>query len=128
MNTLHLLTTQAANEAVHIAENDMIHITWRHVTLRINVTGMIYLVDFLNGNTRQMNQFEAYGTLDDGYQIWIQDVGLRLSPQDCHRFKQLLVDGLASLRSMGKRGDAAHLPDCLKLTVPVQANNTTFYN
>ncbi|MEM6529440.1 MAG: hypothetical protein AAF653_14180, partial [Chloroflexota bacterium] len=84
----------------------------------INVTGLIYLVDFLDGNERRGTiGFEVYGTPDDGYQIWIQDVGLRLSNTECHMFKQLLADALANLRNIGKTGTAHHLPDFLKLTV-----------
>jgi len=128
MKNLQLLTTQRANETVHIAEDDMIHIMWRHITLRINVTGFIYLVDFLKGEDRRTIGFEAYGTPDDGYQIWIQDAGLRLSTQDCMRFTQLLEDGLNALRQMGKSGKAAHLPDCLKLTVPVEQFSSISHN
>ncbi len=128
MSKLRLLATGTANEAVHIAANDMIHITWRHATLRINVTGLLYLVEFMNGNTRRAIGFDAFGTLDDGYELWIQDIGLRLSPDDAYRFRQLLVDGLQSLRTLGKNGEAAHLPDCLKLTVPAEQTSRIHAN
>jgi len=78
----------------------------------------------LNVGNRRAIGFEAFGTPDDGYQIWIQDVGLRLSRENCERFKQLLVNGLEVLKQMGKSGEANHLPDCLKLTVPVDAHNS----
>lgn len=128
MLKLHLLVKHTSHEAIHIAENDMIYITWRHATLRINVTGFMYLVDFLNGNPRRMVGFDAFGTPDDGYELWVQDVGLRLSPSDAHRFRQLLVNGLDALRDMGKRGDAHHLPDHLKLTIPVEQAGQFSYN
>ncbi|MEO0595448.1 MAG: hypothetical protein AAF126_05005, partial [Chloroflexota bacterium] len=34
----------------------------------------------------------------DGYELWIQDVGLRLSPEDTVRFKDLLSDALLALK------------------------------
>lgn len=123
MSNLQLLTEQSKTAAVHIADDDMIHITWRHVTFRLNATGMIYLVNFLNGEDHRAIGFEAYGSPDDGYQIWIQNIGLRLSTEECRRFTQLLKDGLAALRQRGKTGDACHLPDCLKLTVPLYSAN-----
>lgn len=85
---------------MYIADDDMVHIVWRHVTLRLNVTGLIYLIDFLDGSPRYRNiGFEAYGNMDDGFEIWVQNVGLRLSTDECYQFKQLLVDGLATLRT-----------------------------
>ncbi|MEO1287252.1 MAG: hypothetical protein AAFV93_05750 [Chloroflexota bacterium] len=118
MYKLNMLSKQKENRAIHIADDDMIHITWKHVTIRLNVTGLIYLVEFLNGDDSKATMgFEAYGTLDDGFQIWVLDVGLRLSPVECAEFKQLLEDGLATLRSLGKNDCTCHLPDSLKLTV-----------
>ena len=117
MQNLRVLTMQTTHEALHIADNDMIFITWKHATIRINVTGLIYLVDFLNGDERRRAiGFDVLGTPDDGYQIWIADAGLRLTPDECQRFKQLLEDGLSSLREMGKDASPNDLPDCLKLT------------
>lgn len=119
VQNLRLLTMVNANEAVNIADDDMIHIRWKHVTLRLNVTGLIYLVDFLNGSgsrSRQLSSFDLFGSPDDGYQLWIQDVGLRLSPDDFRRFRRLLDEALVALKGMGKHGSAHHLPDCLKLT------------
>lgn len=119
MDNLNLLVKQQSNRALHIADNDMIHIMWKHVTLRINVTGLICLVEFLNGNQRHRSVgFEVFGNLDDGFQIWIADVGLRLTVAECYDFKRLLNDGLAMLRDMGKHGTAYTLPNSLKLTLP----------
>lgn len=129
MQNLRLLTSQTNRGAMHIAENDMIHITWKHATLRLNVTGLIYLVNFLNGNQRRQSVgFDVYGTPDDGYQIWIQDIGIRLSTADCHQFKQLLVDGLAALKQLGKDHSSRHLPDSLKLTVAAKVPEYIFQN
>ncbi len=121
MQNYNLLSKQSTNKSIHITEDDMIHIIWKHVTIRINVTGLIYLVDFLDGDfKREAVGFKAYGTLDDGFQIWIQDIGLRLSSTESVEFKKLLTDGLEMLRIMGKKGRANHLPDCFKLTVDHQ--------
>lgn len=95
-----LLTMQNRKKAIYIADDAMVHIIWQHATLCLNVTGLIYLIDFLDGNPNYRNiGFEAYGNMDDGFEIWVQNVGLRLSTDDCYQFKQLLVDGLASLRT-----------------------------
>ena len=129
MQNLHPLARKTAHEAVYIDQNDMIHITWRHITFRINATGFIYLVDFLNGDDRRRAiGFDVYGTPDDGYCLWIQDAGLRLSPADSHRFKQLLVDGLTALRDMGKHGETHHLPHHLKLTFKADSLNHFSHN
>lgn len=120
MQNLRLLTMVNANEAVNIADDDMVYVQWRHVTIRLNVTGLIYLVDFINGDwspQRQSRIFDLCGSPDDGYQLWIQEVGLRLSPDDFQRFQRLLCDALATLKAIGKSDGAEHLPDYLKLTV-----------
>lgn len=108
---------KTTSQAVHMDANDMIHITWKHVTIRLNVTGLIYLVDFVNGHRAHTIGFAITGTMDDGYQLWIEEVGLRLTPDDFERFKQLLQDGVAMLRTLGKTRDADHLPACLRMTV-----------
>jgi len=121
---LSLITMQHKNSALHIAEDDMIHITWKHMTVRINVTGLICLVDFLNGNPRLRTVgFEVFGNMDDGYEIWIQDVGIRLTASETADFKELLVDGLEMLRKMGKDGTSNHLPNMFKLTTRMNSTN-----
>lgn len=120
MQNLRLLTTTTPYATMHIADDDMIHVHWKHVTIRLNVTGLIYLVDFLSGARSQRRRetwFAISGTPDDGYQLWIQDIGLRLTPDDFQQFYHLLADGLTHLRHMGKTDTANHLPDWLKLTV-----------
>lgn len=117
MQNLDLITMNNTHEALHIDHNDMIHLTWKHVTIRLNVTGLIYLVDRLHDGPRWMAGLEVFGTPDDGYQIWIQDVGLRLSTEECQRFKDLAQDGLTILRKIGKAITPNHLPDYLKLTI-----------
>jgi len=100
LQNLRLLSMQSSQHTIHISDDDMIHITWKHVTLCINPTGLIYLLDFLDGSPCFRNiGFEAYGNMDDGFEIWIENVGLRLSTDDCIKFKQLLTDGLNTLRS-----------------------------
>lgn len=99
--TENTLVQQAHNRAVVMTSDDMLHITWKHVTLHLNVTGMVYLLRFLN-NTLHIEDatchFDIYGTPDDGYTLWIQDVGLRLSPQDLIAFKELLSDAILALK------------------------------
>lgn len=115
-----LLIQNTSFQAIHIDQNDMIHITWKHVTIRLNVTGLIYLSAYLDGDQRHKRcavDFQIFGTPDDGYQLWIQEVGLRLSVDDFQQFKRLLQDGLAALRRMGKAIEPDTLPDYLKLTV-----------
>ncbi|MEL6525760.1 MAG: hypothetical protein AAFQ07_08625 [Chloroflexota bacterium] len=95
------LVKQAHNRAVAITTDDMLHITWKHVTLHLNVTGMVYLVRYLNNTLLPedaTNHFTLYGNPDDGYELWIQDVGLRLSPEDTVCFKDLLSDALLALK------------------------------
>ena len=115
-----LLAEVKANQSVHIMQDDMIHITWKHVTIRLNATGLIYLVDYLEGKRRhhfRVIGFDLTANPDDGYQLWIQDVGLRLSAEEFDAFKQLLQTSLSSLRQMGSIKSANHLPHLLKLTV-----------
>lgn len=105
-------------QALHIADNDMIHIVWKHVTIRLNVTGLIYLVDFLEGKRRHHGRvigFDITANPDDGYQVWVEDIGLRLSSAEFEQFKALLCEGLEQLRRVGK-AEALRLPHCLKLT------------
>lgn len=103
------LTQQAHNKAIHITQDDMLHIVWKHATIRMNVTGLIYLLRYLNGTlttNERSSHFEITGTPDDGYQLWIQDIGLRLSPDDYRSFKQLLTDGMLSLQQRQGSSDA----------------------
>jgi len=95
------LVKQAHNRAVAITADDMLHVTWKHVTFHLNVTGMVYLLRFLNNTLSPedaTNHFVLYGNPDDGYELWIQDVGLRLSGADTDHFKQLLSDALLALK------------------------------
>lgn len=119
VKSLTLLVQHDSNHAVHICENDMIHITWRHVTVRLNMTGLLYLARFLDGDTTRswrITGLDLTGTLDDGYQLWIHDMGLRLDAAALGQFKTLLRESLEALTRLGKEPDAAHLPDALKLT------------
>lgn len=119
MNDFQLLSMVNSRQAVHIAGDDMIHIIWKHATIRLNVTGLIYLVDYLNGERRSRRcgiDFQVTGSPDDGYQLWIQDVGLRLSPEQYEQFQQMLEDGLTMLRAAGKAPEAASLLRGLAMT------------
>lgn len=120
MEKLRLLAKTTHYQAVHIAPNDMIHITWKHASIRLNVTGLIYLADFLNGvcrHPRCRTDFQIMGTPDDGYQVWIQAVGLRLSADDFQHFKTLINDSLSHLKAGGYL-DHHDLPTYLALTFP----------
>lgn len=113
---LHVLTMKSASQTIRIDTNDMIHITWKHATIRLNVTGLIYLVDFVNGERAHTVGFDITGTMDDGYQLWIEDIGLRLTPAEFEIFTQLLEDGLQTLRALGKTNNTQWLPACLRMT------------
>lgn len=129
MQNLRLLTQQTAYQSLHIADDDMIHIIWKHATIRINVTGLIYLVDFMNGDRhRKIMGLEVTGTPDDGYQIWIQDVGLRLTTLEYQRLRDLLTDGLSALRATNAPASSDYLPDSLKLTVALTSTGTYSQN
>jgi hypothetical protein len=119
VEALNLLVKYDSNRAIHIDENDMIHLTWRHVTVRLNMTGLLYLSRFLDGDASRswrITGFDLTGTPDDGYQLWIHDIGLRLDEVALRHFKDLLRDSLDALARLGKEPDAVHLPDALKLT------------
>ncbi|MEL6406902.1 MAG: hypothetical protein AAFR81_21200 [Chloroflexota bacterium] len=95
------LVHQAHNRAVAITSDDMIHITWKHVTLHLNVTGMVYLLRLLKNTLSSEDttrHFRIHGTPDDGYTVWIQDIGLQLSSEEMMIFKQLLSDALLALK------------------------------
>lgn len=130
-NDSRTLTTLSASQTVAIGANDMIYITWKHATIRLNVTGLIYLGDFLTGKHLRQGQrigFHLSGNQDDGYQLWVQEVGLRLTCSDFERFKCLVLDAVSALRQMGTPSPTSHLPDSLKLTVEVAPTAAYYQN
>lgn len=121
MEHLRLITQLSTQKCIHIADNDMIHITWKHATIRLNVTGFIYLIEFMSApHTHTYNKlgFNILGTPDDGYQLWVQDVGILLSFHDYTAFKALLQDGLTILKQSNTAALQSPLPGFLKLTAP----------
>ncbi len=127
-NTM-LLTKQAAHQMIHICQNDMIYITWQHATIRLNVTGLMYLKRYLDDSlplSQIPSCFEITGSPDDGYQLWIQDVGLRLSLENYRAFKRLLDDSLVQLKERNEALTQQLLTEELVFTVEVEAVSTLF--
>jgi hypothetical protein len=124
-----LLTKQAAHQMIHICQNDMIYITWRHATIRLNVTGLMYLQRYLDDSlplSQIPSCFEITGSPDDGYRLWIQDVGLKLSLDGYRDFKCLLDDSLHQLRQRNESLTEQSLTEDLVFTVEVEAVSTLF--
>lgn len=119
-DTWTVLTQQTSRRAIYIGDDDMIHIVWKHVTIQLNLTGLQYLARYLQQGCALrpcLRCFQLNGTADDGYQLWIQDIGLRLSPVDFQSFHHLLDSALDTLKRAGRVGTPlAHLPGDLALT------------
>jgi hypothetical protein len=113
------LTQLDPNRAITIDHCDMVHVQWQYMTIRLNVTGLLSLIDFLEAPQHDCvpsRHFAIQGTPDDGYVLWIQNAGVRLTLDEFTQFLSLLKDAVREIRRLGKRPSAAHLPDAFKLT------------
>lgn len=123
MKQLEPLVQLDANRAVRIDEADMVHIQWHYLTIRLNMTGVLCLINFLETPCDECpvsSHFSLSGTPDDGYALWIQNAGLRLSFEDLRLFSELLKRAVQQIRQHGKIDSAEHLPDPLKLMCDVR--------
>lgn len=99
-----ILTQHGARRAILIDQDDMLHIVWSHATLRMNLTGLVHLLRYLEADYHprpEARVFEITGNLDDGFVLWVQDVALRLDTNDYLAFRNLIkaaVDALQPAR------------------------------
>lgn len=119
MQNLEPLIQLDRNRAIHIDKADMVHVQWQYITIRLNVTGLLCLINYLEQPCTSCDvsrYFSLEGTPDDGFVLWIQSAGLRLSHAELRQFMDLLQEAVVKIRMLGKVANAAHLPSAFKLT------------
>ncbi len=121
-NTLFLLSKCDIDRQIEVCDNDMIHVTWQHMTFRLNVTGLIQLVRFLDMDYEGelSRYFVLDGNMDDGYNLWIHDVAIHLTVDELRTFRYLLEDALIALKHRNMLQPGV-LPGVLQFTTALNA-------